>query len=276
MSWPILKATVRFFNNESIEEHIGRSYKIVTGEASAKDLPVKPLKLFVHFCLSHIMHAFSRYLKKLFTEKKKKFVMYCCSVLTNSEKGETFRKTVHCLFVVLLAFHKNSHFQQSFDELCAKIKYLGNRDHSGDYPADDEDLKPITDDIKMVESFETLSEERYHQQSKRSQYYKECHKGFQLVKEEIQSSSITSEKNDLYCPQYAGYILNNWTGLASFWSNIHLGCQSKHSREQPYLEWSKTFGNCDCVTNPPRTQGIIELHQKITKHITLSTKKTEN
>ena len=127
----------------------------------------------------------------------------------------------------------------------------------------------------MVESFKTLSEERYYQQSKRSQYYKDCHKEFHLVKEEIKSSSITSEKNDLYCPQYAGYILNNWTGLASLWSNIHLGCQSKHSREQSYLEWSKTFGNCDCVTNPPRTQGIIELHQKITKHITLSTKSKE-
>ena len=127
----------------------------------------------------------------------------------------------------------------------------------------------------MVESFKTLSEERYYQQSKRSQYYKDCHKEFHLVKEEIKSSSITSEKNDLYCPQYAGYILNNWTGLASLWSNIHLGCQSKHSREQSYLKWSKTFGNCDCVTNPPRTQGIIELHQKITKHITLSTKSKE-
>ena len=80
-------------------------------------------------------------------------------------------------------------------------------------------------------------------------------------------------KKDLYCPQCAGYILNNWTGLTSLWSNIHLGCQSQQSREQSYLEWSKTFGNCDCVTNLPRTQGIIELHQKITKHITLSTKK---
>ena len=133
--------------------------------------------------------------------------MYCCSVLANSGKCETFRKTIHCLFVVLLAIHKNSHFQQPFDELCAKTNDLGNRDPSGDCLVDDEDLKPITDDIKMMESFETLSEERYHQQSKRCQYYKDCHKEFQLVKEEIKSSSITSEKNDLYCLQYAGYIL---------------------------------------------------------------------
>ena len=58
MSWPILKATVRPFNNESIEEYIGRSYKIATGKASTRELPVKPSKLFEHFCLSHIMHAF--------------------------------------------------------------------------------------------------------------------------------------------------------------------------------------------------------------------------
>ena len=114
MSSPILKATVRSFNNESIEEYIGRSYKIVTGKASTKELPVKPSKLFVHFCLSHIMHAFSRYLKKIFTGKKNKFIMYSCSVLANSEKWETFRKTIHGLFVILLAIHKNSHFQQSF------------------------------------------------------------------------------------------------------------------------------------------------------------------
>ena len=37
MSRPILKATVRFFNNESIEEYIARSYKIVTAEASIRN-----------------------------------------------------------------------------------------------------------------------------------------------------------------------------------------------------------------------------------------------
>ena len=60
--------------------------------------------------------------------------------------------------------HQNSHFQQSFEELCATIKDLGKRDHSGNCPVDDENLKLITDDIKIVESFETLREERYYQQ----------------------------------------------------------------------------------------------------------------
>ena len=142
------------------------------GKASTKELPVKPSELFLHFCLSHIMHAFSRYLKKFFAGTKKKFIMYCCSILANSVKQETFRKTIHCLFVVLLVINKKS------------IDCLVNH----------EDLKPITNDMKMVESFERLSEERYYQQSKRSQYYKDYHKVFQLVKEERKSSSIISKK----------------------------------------------------------------------------------
>ena len=64
--------------------------------------------------------------------------------------------------MVSLAIHKNSHFQQSFDELCAKVKDLENCDHSGGWLVDHEGLKPITDDIKMVVSFETLSEKRYY------------------------------------------------------------------------------------------------------------------
>ena len=176
-------------------------------------------------------------------------------------KWETARKTIY------------SHFQQSFDELRARVKDLGNRDHSGDWLVDREGLKPITDDIKMVESpFETLSEERYYQQSKRSQYYKD----FQLVKEEIISWSITWEKNDLDCLQYTGYILNNWIGLASLWSNIHLGCQSKDSRKTVIFGMEQNIWKLWLCHNPPRTQGIIELHQKLTKHITLSTKKTKS
>ena len=57
---------------------------------------------------------------------------------------------------------------------------------------------------------------------------------------------------------------------------IHYTLWMSIKREQPYLEWSKTFANCDCVINPPRTQGIIELHEKIMKHITLPTKKTKS
>ena len=53
---------------------------------------------------------------------------------------------------------------------------------------------------------------------------------------------------------------------------MHLRDQIKQSKEKPYLEWSKPFSEKACVTDPPRAQGIIEVHQKITKHITLACK----
>ena len=54
---------------------------------------------------------------------------------------------------------------------------------------------------------------------------------------------------------------------------MNLRGQRKHNKEKPYLEWSKAFSEKACVIDPPRTQGIIEVHQKITKHITLASKK---
>ena len=114
MFWPILKSSLRCFNNESVEEYITRSYEIATCQTSFSDLPIKPSKSFVHFCLSHIMQAFSRCLKKYFTGSKKKFLMYSSSVLANSEKWQTFRSSLYSLFVVLLSVHKTDCFKIHF------------------------------------------------------------------------------------------------------------------------------------------------------------------
>ena len=39
------------------------------------------------------------------------------------------------------------------------------------------------------------------------------------------------------------------------------------------LHISKKFADCDCVKDPPRTQGIIEFHNKSLKHISLNSKR---
>ena len=49
--------------------------------------------------------------------------------------------------------------------------------------------------------------------------------------------------------------------------------QIKHNKEKPYLEWSKEFSQKACVINPPRTQDIIEVDQKMTKDTTVASKK---
>ena len=82
-----------YFNNVSIEEYISRSYSISNGRASSSDLHIKSSKLFLHFCLLHIMHAFSRLVGKYFRVHK--------------------RVTMHCRYMYLslsLSVQKNSQF----------------------------------------------------------------------------------------------------------------------------------------------------------------------
>ena len=58
ISWPIIKAALRVFNNESIEEYYQRSYIIATRNATSKELPTTVSKTFIHLCPSHVMNIF--------------------------------------------------------------------------------------------------------------------------------------------------------------------------------------------------------------------------
>ena len=106
--------------------------------------------------------------------------------------------------------------------------------------------------------------------------YQDCLEDFKNAKKNSKTRKTGLEKNDLYFPQFGGYLLNNWTGLASLWSNMHLRDQIKHSKEKSYLEWSKAFSEKACVIDPPRTQGIIEVRQKITKTYYSGKQKTKS
>ena len=103
MSCPILKSAIRYFNNESAKEYLSRSYRISNGRASASALNIKPSKLFLHFCLSHIIHAFSRRLGKYFTGRKKKGLSCTATVSLPIQKngqflGKTFTMTLFYYF----------------------------------------------------------------------------------------------------------------------------------------------------------------------------------
>ena len=275
MSWPILKSATRCFNNESVEEYLSWSYRISNGRAFSSDLHIKPSKLFLHFCLSHMMHAFSRRLGKYFTGRKKRFIMYCCSVLANSKKWSIFRRNIYSIFILLLSCYKTDQTRLHFERLTCKIKELGKAENSNNYLIDDGNLRSENSEFKanLLLDFESNHKEKHYQQSKRSMYYQDCLEDFKNAKKNSKTRNTELEKNDLYCPQFGGYLLDNWTGLASLWSNMHLRDQIKHSKEKACLEWSKAFSEKACVIDPPRTQGIIEVHQKITKHITLASKK---
>ena len=87
MSWPILKSAICCFNNESVEEYLSWSYRISNGRSS--DLHIKPSKLFLHFCLLHITHAFSRRLESI---------------------SQDVRKILSCTAAVSLPIQKNGQF----------------------------------------------------------------------------------------------------------------------------------------------------------------------
>ena len=72
VSWPIIKCLIEAFNKETLEEYICRSYTIVSGDASSKELPLLRRKTYVHISLCHAMKSFSRRIGKLFKKKKKK------------------------------------------------------------------------------------------------------------------------------------------------------------------------------------------------------------
>ena len=62
-SWRIIKSLIEAFNNESVEDYLGRSYLIVADKAEEKHLPNKTVKTFLHISLCHVMKV------KAFVEK---------------------------------------------------------------------------------------------------------------------------------------------------------------------------------------------------------------
>ena len=80
VSWPIIKTFVGVFNNETIEQYIGRSYLIVSGKATANDLSVTKVKTFVHISLCYVMKVFARKVNNCFKEDKN-FIKFSLSLL---------------------------------------------------------------------------------------------------------------------------------------------------------------------------------------------------
>ena len=77
------------------------------------------------------------------------------------------------------------------------------------------------------------------------------------------------EENPYFSNIFSSYMLNNCVGLAPLWTKFNIGDQLEHGISEPYTTWSSTHKDLDTVTNPPTTQGILELHNKSVKHVYL-------
>ena len=105
------------------------------------------------------------------------FIMYCCSIFANSEKWSIFRKSIYSIFILLLSYYKAYQVKLQFEHLLL--------------------------------DFESTHEEKYYQQSKRSMYYKDYLEDFKNAKKNSKTRKTGLEKNNLYCPQLGGCLLNN-------------------------------------------------------------------
>ena len=123
------------------------------------------------------------------------------------------------------------------------------------------------------------TEETYMQQSKRSIYHQKCKNIFQSIKhsnaQTVSNNDVenSDSSNPLYSSSFAQYILDNWCGLLTLWTSLHLGDQGRHGSSTTYQSWSAKYGNKECVINPPKPQAIIEFHQKSLKYISLNSKR---
>ena len=111
--------------------------------------------------------------------------------------------------------------------------------------------------------------------SKKGIFYFKSKKIMSKVKKMVdqETGENVLDSNPYFSPIFCGYLLNNWCRIAPLWTSFHLGDQSKHGYTNPYLDWRELNVQKASVINPPKTQGILELHHKSTKRTVLSSSK---
>ena len=123
VSWPIIKTFVGVFNNESVEEYIGRSYTILSGKATNNDLPVNKIKTFVHISLCHIMKAFAKKVNKCFKEDRN-FIKFSLSLFANAlTYSDIFDISKHFFTILLCKFTNDCKVSKEHLEKRVVLRY---------------------------------------------------------------------------------------------------------------------------------------------------------
>ena len=123
--------------------------------------------------------------------------------------------------------------------------------------------------VSLEKSQDEKSEAIHLQQSKRSIFYQKAKKIFHSIKKPVdinQKSPKSLTKNPLYSPSLANYFLNNWTGLTPLWTVFLLVDPKFHEKSEVYTKHANKLN----FKNIPRSQGLVELHHKVAKEITLN------
>ena len=119
-------ALIEAFNNDSVEEYLGRSYLIVAGKAEEKHLPNKTIKTFLHISLCRVMKAFAEKVNKCF-KKERNFVKFVISLLANSfSLSDAFEICEHFFKLLICKFSADCKDCKSFLEEKMKEFQIGN------------------------------------------------------------------------------------------------------------------------------------------------------
>ena len=87
VSWLIIKAALKVFNNETLPQYIAPCFNIVTGNATSHQISQD---FIIYICFSRFMKAVWRNVKKHIKSLNIHFVMYSISVLANTKNQPTF------------------------------------------------------------------------------------------------------------------------------------------------------------------------------------------
>ena len=113
------------------------------------------------------------------------------------------------------------------------------------------------------------SEAIHLQQSKRSIFYQKAKKISDSVKKAVDVNRKCSKsliENALYSTSLASYFLDNWTGLTPLWTAFFLVDPKFYGKSEVYTKHASKLN----FKNSTRTQGLVELHHKVSKEITLN------
>ena len=267
----IIKAFVGVFNNESVEEYIGRSYTILSGKATNNDLHVDKIKTFVHISLCHVMKAFAKKVNKCFKDDQN-FIKYSLSLLANMLTYSDIFDIIKHFFMILLCKFTND-CKVSKEHLEKRL--ASDIESSKKFECDtfDKQITCVKRTLPILMINFQLKKAFNLQQSKRSIFYKDCQSIFSGVIQGNERDPKNDDLNKFFSSSFTKYFLEKWCGLIPFWPSAHLGDQGRYGKTEPYRLWSEHYAKISCVIDPPRTQGIIEFHNKSVKHFTLNSKR---
>ena len=199
ISWPIIKALLRSFNNMDLNQYIECCYRILTGQASENELPSSIGRILVIIlCLSHIMKAFTFNIKKcLPKDSNKTLIGYACSVMLHSTNIGELKESILHIFTILLSPTKNAYYSTSKDWLDNKILELDDDTELINLSVESKETKMATAETIKHDPFleDPRDEEKQLQQSKRSKFYGIGQAIFKEVERKLKALNKSNKKN---------------------------------------------------------------------------------